>query len=143
MFSTIQPRSFESAIKTHIRKRAWVFSAASPKNGAPKTPSQVRSKAVNASVMGHVSMLMPRFSARSEASRNEDAEENGPGMRTPCTWPGPSASEANAATTLESRPPESPMSTSVKPAPRTKSAVCWQRDVRTAEMSICRIAYCL
>ena len=52
---------------------------------------------------------------------------------TPCTWSAPKASCAMTATSVESMPPDSPMTTSVKPALRTKapkaavqaSYICW------------------
>ena len=54
---------------------------------------------------------MPRFRASRAASRRVAADEYGDGMVTPVTLAGPSASQATAATSAESMPPESPSTT--------------------------------
>ena len=61
----------------------------------------------------------PRFAASASASVTLPSLEKRDGMSTPTTCSGPSASTAIAATSDESIPPESPMSTSVKPFLRT------------------------
>ena len=58
---------------------------------------------------------MPRFRASRAASRRVPPEENGDGMVTPVTLAGPSASQAMAATSAESMPPESPITAWRKP----------------------------
>ena len=65
--------------------------------------------------MGIVSVRIPSCSASASASAMLPALENRDGMSTPTTWSAPSASAAIAATSDESMPPESPISTSAKP----------------------------
>ena len=61
--------------------------------------------------MGSVNSSMPRLRASRAASRRVAADEYGDGMVTPVTLAGPSASQATAATSAESMPPESPSTT--------------------------------
>ena len=58
---------------------------------------------------------MPRASARRSASVREWSELNRLGIDTVCTWSAPRASTAMHVTSDESTPPDSPMTTSVKP----------------------------
>ncbi len=58
---------------------------------------------------------MPRFRASRAASLLVPLDENCDGMVTPVTLAGPSASQAIAATSDESMPPESPSTTWVNP----------------------------
>ena len=62
---------------------------------------------------------MPRCLASRCASRRVPADEYADGMPTPATFSRPSASTAIAATSDESIPPESPMTTRLKPFLRT------------------------
>jgi len=99
--------------------RAWMFSSAtsslSPLNGA----ASVRLKVLKTGVIGSVWKSMPRFVARRLASPRVPDDEYGDGMVTPLTFSRPSASTAMAATSEESMPPDSPITTCLKPFLRT------------------------
>ena len=115
MVSTSQPNLLESAIKSVPRMRAWMFSSAtssaSPLNGL----ASPRLKAATIGVIGSAMNSIPRFLASRRASARVPADEYGEGMVTPVTFSWPSASTAMAATSAESMPPESPMTTCLKP----------------------------
>ena len=70
-------------------------------------------------MIGSVRNSMPRCLASRSASRRVPADENADGMPTPTTLSRPSASTAIAATSAESIPPESPMTTRLNPFFRT------------------------
>jgi hypothetical protein len=57
--------------------------------------------------------------ARSSASEREWSEEYDDGIETPCTFAAPIASQAIAATSAESMPPDSPRITERNPFLRT------------------------
>jgi len=65
--------------------------------------------------MGSSSSSTPRFSASVWASPRVPSDEYGEGIVTHVTHSGPRASTAMRATSVESIPPESPMTTCLKP----------------------------
>ena len=77
-----------------------------------------------AASIGTVIVSMPRFSASSSASVTLPSLEYRDGMSTPVTRSGPSASTAIAATSDESIPPDSPMSTSLEAVLARRSRGC-------------------
>ena len=117
VFTSIQLFAFESAISTTVRQRAWVFSDAVPASLPQPERRSTASNASNGSQMDTTCVSMPKFSASSRASSSEWSVEYGPGSMTPCTCSGPNTSAHSVAMTLESMPPESPTTMSVKPAP--------------------------
>ena len=119
MVSTSQPNLFDSAMSSVPRMRAWMFSSVTsslrPLNGCA---SDFR-KPLKTGVIGSLRKSMPRFFASRRASSRVPREEKGEGMVTPVTFSRPSASTATAATSALSMPPESPMTTRLKPFLRT------------------------
>ena len=104
----------------HAAASAWVFSAASPMSAPAAGPgASTASKASKGSQMGTV-MLRCRGWRRLGVVDGRLAGI-GAGQHVPCTWSALKASCAMTATSVESMPPDNPMTTSVKPALRTKA----------------------
>ncbi len=119
MVSTSAPNLFDIVIRIVPRIRACRFSSARPGSVPANVGASRSRKAEWASSIGTVTVRMPRFAANASESVTLPSLENRDGMSTPTTRSGPSASTAIAATSDESMPPESPMSTSVNPFLRT------------------------
>ncbi len=107
--STIWPSWLEIAISVVPRSRAWRFSSASP------VSPNASIYASNIGSIGTVRKCSPVRRASSAASLFECSEEYFDGIDTPYTCSAPSASQAMAATSAESMPPDRPISTERKP----------------------------
>ena len=129
--STSQPNLFEIAMRSVPRMRAWRFSSARPgRRALERRFEQVRERVVR---------LLDRDGHRPDAEVGGqllgvgDAApslEYRDGMSTPVTWSAPSASAAIAATSDESIPPDSPMSTSLEAVLASRSPGCRARALR-------------
>ena len=97
------------------RMRLCRFSSVRSAGRSPNDGANMSRRATWAGSMAMVRKSMPRFSANACASEREWSLEKRDGMDTPCTWSAPMASTATTATSVESMPPDRPITTSVNP----------------------------
>ena len=99
--------------------RDWIFSSVMSGALPANIGSSVRVYSSNSRLIPICSKRIPRLSARCRLSSIDPRDEYGLGMPTPSTFSAPSASAAMAATSAESIPPLSAITTLLKPHLRT------------------------
>ncbi len=113
--SSISPNLLLIAISITPRSRDWIFSSVTSAPRPANTPAKDPATAALAASIETSSSRHPSAAATAAASSKLSAEVNSEGSITHRTFPAPTASQAIAATSALSTPPDSPSSTRLNP----------------------------